>query len=53
MPDQISDRAPNSNPSASIFGLDPERISPYVLGILIVYLISEAEGRRVPLETPK
>ena len=39
MPDQISDRAPNSNPSASIFGLDPERISPYVLGILIVYAI--------------
>jgi hypothetical protein len=39
MPGQGSDRAPNSNPSASIFGLDPERISPYVLGILIIYAI--------------
>jgi hypothetical protein len=39
MPGQVSDRAPNSNASASIFGLDPERISPYVLGILIVYAI--------------
>jgi hypothetical protein len=39
MPDQVSDRRPNSNTLASIFGLDPERISPYVLGILIVYAI--------------
>ena len=37
MPDQVFNPTPNSSPSSSLFGLDSEKISPYVLAILIAY----------------
>ena len=37
MPDRVFNPTPNSSPSSSLFGLDSEKISPYVLAILIAY----------------
>ncbi len=37
MPDQASNRASTSPSSISLFGLDSERVAPYVLAILIIY----------------